>query len=117
MPLKYKGINVVKDVFSPCSTETMSKGNTNPVQAIYRAAKASLSLNLLAEAQSHCQNGLQLDPSNEELKKLGQLIDQKKAEQEKHEAQVSKAVSEAKVIILSAVLEIWFIYTSFIFFV
>ncbi|KAF7804586.1 tetratricopeptide repeat protein 4-like protein [Senna tora] len=66
------------------------------IKAIYRAAKASLSLNLLAEAQSYCQKGLQLDLNNEELKKLGQQIDLKKSEQEKHEAEVSKAVTETK---------------------
>lgn len=75
----------------------MSWSNTYPIQAIYRAAKASFSLNLLAEAQSHCKKGLQLDPNNEELKKLGQQIDLKKSEQEKHEAEISKAVAQAKV--------------------
>lgn len=71
------------------------------IKAIYRAAKASFSLNLLAEAQCHCQNGLQLDPNNEDLKKLGQQIDLKKAEQEKHEAELSKAVAETKELVLA----------------
>ncbi|KAJ1416820.1 Tetratricopeptide-like helical domain superfamily [Sesbania bispinosa] len=66
------------------------------IKAIYRAAKASLSLNLLAEAKEHCQKGLQLDPNNEELKKLDLQISLKISENEKHEAEVSKAVAEAK---------------------
>lgn len=75
----------------------MSQSNANYYQAIYRAVKASLSLDLLDEAQDYCQKGLQLDPNNEELKKLGQKISLKISENEKHEAEVSKAVDEAKV--------------------
>ncbi|PIN26246.1 hypothetical protein CDL12_00990 [Handroanthus impetiginosus] len=40
------------------------------VKALYRAVKASLSLNLLDEAKSYCEKGLQQSPDNEELKKL-----------------------------------------------
>ncbi|XP_061368592.1 uncharacterized protein LOC133311553 isoform X2 [Gastrolobium bilobum] len=66
------------------------------IKAIYRAAKASLALNLLAEAQDHCQKGLQLDPNNEELKKLEKQVGMKISENEKHEAEVSKVVAETK---------------------
>ncbi|KAK7267469.1 hypothetical protein RIF29_20143 [Crotalaria pallida] len=66
------------------------------IKAIYRAVKASLSLDLLDEAQDYCQKGLQLDPNNEELKKFDQKINLKIAENKKHEAEVSKAVAEAK---------------------
>ncbi|XP_062079501.1 uncharacterized protein LOC133783938 [Humulus lupulus] len=66
------------------------------VKALYRAAKASLSLNLLSEAKSHCENGLKHDPDNQELKKLLRQIDSLKFEQEQRQAQVSKAVGEAK---------------------
>ncbi|MBA0802677.1 hypothetical protein Gohar_012954 [Gossypium harknessii] len=66
------------------------------VKAYYRAAKACLSLNLLAEAKSYCESGVGKDPSNEELKKLAKQIDLKKLEQEQREAQVSKALVEAK---------------------
>ncbi|XP_020227382.1 tetratricopeptide repeat protein 4 homolog [Cajanus cajan] len=68
------------------------------LKAIYRAAKASLSLNMLVEAREYCLKGLQLDldPNNEELKKLEQQIGIKISEKEKHEAEVSKAVAEAK---------------------
>ncbi|XP_028765591.1 tetratricopeptide repeat protein 4 homolog isoform X1 [Neltuma alba] len=76
--------------------EEAIKSCPSNIKAIYRAAKASLSLNLLAEAQSHCRNGLQLDPNNEELKKLGEQVDLKKAEEDKREAEVSKAVAGAK---------------------
>lgn len=69
------------------------------IKAIYRAAKASLSLNLLDEAQDYCQKGLQLDPDNEELKKLHKQIGLKIFEIKKHEAEVSKAISEAKEIV------------------
>ncbi|KAG4174642.1 hypothetical protein ERO13_A11G134300v2 [Gossypium hirsutum] len=66
------------------------------VKAYYRAAKACLSLNLLAEAKSYCESGVGKDPTNEELKKLAKQIDLKKLEQEPREAQVSKALVEAK---------------------
>ncbi|RDY07644.1 Tetratricopeptide repeat protein 4-like protein, partial [Mucuna pruriens] len=66
------------------------------IKAIYRAAKASLSLDMLAEAREYCVKGLQLDPYNEELKKLDRQIGVKISEKEKHEAEVSKAVAEAK---------------------
>ncbi|XP_022758557.1 tetratricopeptide repeat protein 4 homolog isoform X2 [Durio zibethinus] len=66
------------------------------VKAYYRAAKACLSLNLLSEAKSYCESGIEKDPSNEELKKLAKQVDLKKLEQEQREAQVSKALVEAK---------------------
>ncbi|PON37130.1 N-terminal acetyltransferase A, auxiliary subunit [Parasponia andersonii] len=66
------------------------------VKALYRAAKASLSLNLLAEAKSHCENGLKHDPDNQEMKKLLKQIDSLKFDQDQREAQVSRAVGEAK---------------------
>lgn len=66
------------------------------VKALYRAVKASMSLNLLDEARSYCEKGLQQSPDNEELKKLAKQIDVKKSEQEQHEAEVSKAVAVAK---------------------
>ncbi|KAH9729037.1 Ammonium transporter 1 member 4 [Citrus sinensis] len=66
------------------------------VKAHYRAAKASSSLNLLNEAKSFCEKGLEQDPDNKELKKLAVEIDSRKREQEAREAQVSKAVGEAK---------------------
>lgn len=66
------------------------------IKAIYRAAKASFSLNSLDEAQDYCQMGLHLDPKNEELKKLDKQIETKILENEKHEAEVSNAIAEAK---------------------
>lgn len=66
------------------------------VKAMYRAAKASLSLNLLVEAKSFCENGLEQNPDNEELKRLAKQINLVKMELDKREAEVSKAVSEAK---------------------
>ncbi|KAK7355613.1 hypothetical protein VNO80_14873 [Phaseolus coccineus] len=66
------------------------------IKAIYRAAKASLSLNMLAEAREYCLKGLQFDPNNEDLKKLDRQIGLKISEKEKHEAQVSKAAAETK---------------------
>lgn len=41
--------------------------------------------------------GLDLDPNNEELKKLDNQIGIKILENEKHEAEFSKAVADAKV--------------------
>ncbi|CAB4291395.1 unnamed protein product [Prunus armeniaca] len=66
------------------------------VKALCRASKACFALNLLPESTLHCQNGLKHDPSNEELKKLLRQIESKKMEHEQREAQVSKAISEAK---------------------
>ncbi|KAL4359886.1 hypothetical protein AHAS_Ahas08G0122200 [Arachis hypogaea] len=66
------------------------------IKAIYRAVKASLSLNLLAEAQEYCRKGLKLDPNNEELKRLDRQIRTKISEKEKLEAEVSRAISEAE---------------------
>ncbi|KAF9688486.1 hypothetical protein SADUNF_Sadunf02G0202000 [Salix dunnii] len=66
------------------------------VKAMYRAAKASLSLNLLVEAKSFCENGLEQNPDNEDLKRFAKQINLVKMEQDKREAEVSKAVSEAK---------------------
>lgn len=66
-------------------------------KAVYRAAKASMSLDLLNEAKSFCEKGIENDPSNEDMKKLLKLVNSKKQEKEQHEAQVSRAVVEAKV--------------------
>ncbi|KAF8402001.1 hypothetical protein HHK36_012952 [Tetracentron sinense] len=66
------------------------------VKALYRATKAALSLDLLSEAASLCENGLQQFPSNEELKKLAKQIDVRKIEHEHHEAQILEAVAAAK---------------------
>ncbi|KAB1208650.1 hypothetical protein CJ030_MR5G017078 [Morella rubra] len=75
--------------------EAIKLSPTN-VKALYRAAKASLSLNLLAEAKSFSENGLKHDPNNEELKKLAKKIELRRLEHEQREAQVSRAVTEAK---------------------
>ncbi|OAP13505.1 TPR2 [Arabidopsis thaliana] len=66
------------------------------VKAVYRAAKASMSLDLLNEAKSYCEKGIENDPSNEDMKKLLKLVNSKKQEKEHHEAQASQAVVEAK---------------------
>lgn len=57
---------------------------------------------MLAEAKSFYENGLEHDPNNEELKKLAKQIDLRRLENEQREAQVSRAVSEAKVCYLHA---------------
>ncbi|KAF8111592.1 hypothetical protein N665_0074s0119 [Sinapis alba] len=66
------------------------------VKAVYRAAKASMALDLLSEAMSYCEKGIKNDPSNEDMKKLLKVVTLKKQEKEEHEAQVSRAVVEAK---------------------
>ncbi|CAI9107528.1 OLC1v1006901C1 [Oldenlandia corymbosa var. corymbosa] len=66
------------------------------VKAFYRAVKASLSLNLLTEASSYCDKGLEQSPENAELKKLASQIDLKKSEHERREAEVAKAVAGIK---------------------
>ncbi|KAF5204216.1 Tetratricopeptide repeat protein 4-like protein, partial [Thalictrum thalictroides] len=66
------------------------------VKAHYRAAKAALSLDLLTEAASFCQAGLEQSLNNEELKKLWKQINLRKSERENHVAQVAKAVDVAK---------------------
>ncbi|KAL6297532.1 hypothetical protein ACE6H2_005674 [Prunus campanulata] len=82
-----RALTDAEDAIKLCSTN---------VKALYRAAKASFALNLLPESTMHCQNGIKHDPSNEELKKLLRQIESKKMEHEQREAQVSKAISEAK---------------------
>ncbi|PKI41112.1 hypothetical protein CRG98_038640, partial [Punica granatum] len=64
--------------------------------AYYRAVKACLSLNLLEEAKTYCETGLEKDPGNEELKRLNQKIDSQIMECRKREAEVSDAVAAAK---------------------
>ncbi|GAB2281865.1 hypothetical protein Dimus_016427 [Dionaea muscipula] len=66
------------------------------VKAFYRAAKASLSLDLLREAKSYCEEGLEISAENEELKKLNQKVDAKISEHERHEIKVSTALKAAK---------------------
>lgn len=75
--------------------ESIKLSPTN-VKALYRAVKASLSLNLLTKAKSYCERGLEQSPDNDELKKLARQIDLRKAECERREAQVSKALTAAK---------------------
>ncbi|KAI6698838.1 hypothetical protein NL676_018957 [Syzygium grande] len=75
--------------------ESINLCQTN-VKAFYRAAKASLSLNLLHEAKLYCENGLEKDPSNEELKKLATKVESNIMERQSHEAEVSNAVTVAK---------------------
>ncbi|XP_049344591.1 uncharacterized protein LOC125808954 [Solanum verrucosum] len=79
--------------------EDAIKLNPSNVKALYRAAKASVFLNLLAEAKGLCEKGLQHSSSNEELKKLARHIDIQKSEMERRDAEVSKAVSTAKTIV------------------
>ncbi|KAF5741824.1 tetratricopeptide repeat-containing family protein [Tripterygium wilfordii] len=66
------------------------------VKALYRATKAVLALNLLTEAKSYCEKELEHDPNNFELKKLLKQIDLRKLEEEQREAEVNRAVAEAK---------------------
>ncbi|PQM37820.1 tetratricopeptide repeat protein 4 homolog [Prunus yedoensis var. nudiflora] len=82
-----RALTDAEDSIKLCSTN---------VKALYRPAKAYFALNLLPESTLHCQNWLKHDPSNEKLKKLLRQIESKKMEHERREAQVSKAISEAK---------------------
>ncbi|VVA89903.1 unnamed protein product [Arabis nemorensis] len=66
------------------------------IKAVYRAAKASMSLDLLNEAKFYCEKGIENDPSNEDLKKLLKQVNSKKQEREQHEVEVSRAVVQAK---------------------
>nr|GMD64128.1 tetratricopeptide repeat protein 4 homolog [Ipomoea batatas] len=76
--------------------EEAIKLNPANVKAFYRAAKASVSLNLLVEAKSYCEKGLEQSSSNDDLKKLAKQIDTLKYEQERREAEISKAIAAAK---------------------
>ncbi|KAG9446797.1 hypothetical protein H6P81_012925 [Aristolochia fimbriata] len=75
--------------------EAIKLSPTN-LKAFYRASKAALSLDLLNEASTFCQRGLERFPSNEELKKLATQIGSKRSEIEQREAQVSMAIAAAK---------------------
>lgn len=63
-----------------------------------------MSLNLLNDAKSYCHDGLQKDPSNEELKKVATKIDAQMSERLKYDAEVSNATTLAKVIITGTIL-------------
>lgn len=52
---------------------------------------------MLPEADVYCDNALKQSPDNEELKKLAKQIHQQKSENERREAEISKAVAAAKV--------------------
>lgn len=67
------------------------------LQAFYRAAKASLFLEMLPEAKLFCEHGLEIDANNEELQKLGKRVESQLLERKKHEAEVSNAIAMAKV--------------------
>lgn len=54
-------------------------------------------LNLLGEAKSFCDAGLERDADNKDLLKLASEIDMQKREQEERDARVSNALAEAKV--------------------
>lgn len=69
------------------------------IKALYRAVKASISLNLLSEAKQYCEKGLQQSPENDELRKLAKQIDLRRSECERHESQISKAVAVAEGIV------------------
>ncbi|KAH7839043.1 hypothetical protein Vadar_034190 [Vaccinium darrowii] len=69
------------------------------IKALYRAVKASMSLNLLSEAKQYCEKGLQQSPENDELRKLAKQIDLRRSECERHESQISKAVAVAEGIV------------------
>lgn len=76
--------------------EEAIKLSPSNVKALYRAAKASLSLNMLDEAISYCEKGLAQYPENDELEKLTRQIVLRKSECELREAQISKALTAAK---------------------
>ncbi|KAH9624348.1 hypothetical protein KSS87_012411 [Heliosperma pusillum] len=71
-------------------------------KGFYRAAKASLVLDLPREAISYCEQGLEVSPNNEDLKKLVNQANAKLAEREKREAEISEALIASKAL-LSAI--------------
>ncbi|KAG6785443.1 hypothetical protein POTOM_011174 [Populus tomentosa] len=89
-------VNLLLGNYRRALTDAQEAIKLCPTNAMYRAAKASLSLSLLVEAKSFSENGLKQDPDNEELKKLAKQINLVKMEHDKREAEVSKALSEAK---------------------
>lgn len=52
---------------------------------------------MLAEADVYCDKALKQSPDSEELKKLANQIHQQKSQNERREAEMSKAVAMAKV--------------------
>ncbi|XP_022159856.1 tetratricopeptide repeat protein 4 homolog isoform X2 [Momordica charantia] len=89
-----RALNDAEEAINLCPTN---------IKAIYRAAKASLSLNLLDEAKSYCVSGIKCDPNNVEIKKIEEQIDSLKSEQEQREAQVRKAIAEAEKLVSAIV--------------
>ncbi|KAF9610678.1 hypothetical protein IFM89_023934 [Coptis chinensis] len=65
-------------------------------KAHYRAAKAALSLDLLTEATSFCQAGIEQSLDNDELKKLLKQISLRQSQRENRDAQAAKALVASK---------------------
>ncbi|KAA0037936.1 tetratricopeptide repeat protein 4-like protein [Cucumis melo var. makuwa] len=89
-----RALNDAEEAINLCPTN---------IKAIYRAAKASLSLNLLDEAKSYCASGIRCDPNNVEIKKIERQIDSLILEQEQREALVTKAIAEAEKLVSAIV--------------
>uniref|UniRef100_A0A0A0LDZ3 Uncharacterized protein n=1 Tax=Cucumis sativus TaxID=3659 RepID=A0A0A0LDZ3_CUCSA len=89
-----RALNDAEEAINLCPTN---------IKAIYRAAKASLSLNLLDEAKSYCVSGIRCDPNNVEIKKIESQIDSLILEQEQREALVTKAIAEAEKLVSAVV--------------
>jgi len=63
------------------------------VQAYFRGAKAALALKLIPEALTMAEMGLQIDPSNTELKKIG---DKAKSIQDEEDAKKKRDIEALK---------------------
>ncbi|CAM8973588.1 unnamed protein product [Rhodiola kirilowii] len=72
------------------------KLSSSNVKAYYRAVKAALALGLLSEAMSYCKDGIERDPTNEEMKRLLKVIESKKSESDRHKLEVDQAVKDAE---------------------
>ncbi|KAL8139140.1 hypothetical protein V2J09_005141 [Rumex salicifolius] len=76
--------------------EQAIKLSPSNVKGYYRAAKAAFSLNLLGDVKSFCEKGIEISPDNKELKKLAKQVTVRLMEQERHKAEVSKALQSAQ---------------------
>ena len=68
-----------------------------PLQGYFRGAKAALALGLLPEAFELANQGLQIEPHNIELTKLGEKAKKLHDEEDAKKMRAAKAVKEAEV--------------------
>jgi tetratricopeptide (TPR) repeat protein len=74
------------------------KANPVNIKAYFRGAKAALALGLHSEASNFCVKGLELDPKNDELKKIRDKMQKQLAEEDARSKRVLEKKHRAEVL-------------------